>query len=152
MKNLITLVKMPLKEKLNLKSLEREKISAFKLLTDIVFALIKFAVITGVFVVLLFLINYLGVFNVVQRTPTPVMSIAFGVLFITSVFSCTAGLTKAIYFSRDNAILLTLPCKPVQVFLSKLIIFFAFELKRNFNFMVPLFVAFYILHGYSVGA
>ena len=152
MKNLITLVKMQLKEKLNLKSLEREKISAFKLLTDIVFAIIKFAVITGVFVVLLFLINYLGVFNVVQRTPTPVMSIAFGVLFITSVFSCTAGLTKAIYFSRDNAILLTLPCKPVQVFLSKLIIFFAFELKRNFNFMVPLFVAFYILHGYSVGA
>ena len=152
MKNLITLVKMQLKEKLNLKSLEREKISAFKLLTDIVFALIKFAVITGVFVVLLFLINYLGVFNVVQRTPTPVMSIAFGVLFITSVFSCTAGLTRAIYFSRDNAILLTLPCKPVQVFLSKLIIFFAFELKRNFNFMVPLFVAFYILHGYSVGA
>lgn len=143
---------MQLKEKLNLKSLEREKISAFKLLTDIVFALIKFAVITGVFVVLLFLINYLGVFNVVQRTPTPVMSIAFGVLFITSVFSCTAGLTRAIYFSRDNAILLTLPCKPVQVFLSKLIIFFAFELKRNFNFMVPLFVAFYILHGYSVGA
>ncbi|MBR4836251.1 MAG: hypothetical protein IKU99_04485 [Clostridia bacterium] len=152
MENLITLVKMQLKEKLNLKSLEREKISAFKLLTDIVFAIIKFAVITGVFVVLLFLINYLGVFNVVQRTPTPVMSIAFGVLFITSVFSCTAGLTKAIYFSRDNAILLTLPCKPVQVFLSKLIIFFAFELKRNFNFMVPLFVAFYILHGYSVGA
>ncbi|MBQ8414229.1 MAG: hypothetical protein IJX58_03165 [Clostridia bacterium] len=150
MKNLITLVKMQLKEKLNLKSLELGSINPFKLLTSVVFAILKFAVVTAVFAVVLSLINFLGVFNLVQRTPTTVMSIAFGIMLIASVISCTAGLTKAIYFSRDNAILLTLPCKPVQVFLSKLIIFFAFELKRNFNFMIPLFVAFYILHGYPI--
>ena len=150
MKNLITLVKMQLKEKLNLKSLELGSIKPFKLLTSVIFAILKFAVVTAVFAVVLSLINFLGVFNLVQRTPTTVMSIAFGIMLIASVISCTAGLTKAIYFSRDNAILLTLPCKPVQVFLSKLIIFFAFELKRNFNFMIPLFVAFYILHGYPI--
>lgn len=152
MKNLVTLVKMQLKEKLNLKSLELEGINPFKMLVSVVFALLKFAIVTAVFAVILFLINYLGVFNLVQRTPTTVMSIVFGVMLIASVISCTSGLTKAIYFSRDNAILLTLPCKPIQVFLSKLIIFFAFELKRSFNFMVPLFVAFFILHGYSLGA
>ncbi|MBO7197045.1 MAG: hypothetical protein J6V80_06990 [Clostridia bacterium] len=149
MKNLITLVKMQLKEKLNLKSLELEGINPFKLLTSVIFSLLKFAVVTGAFVVVLFLINYLGVFNYVQRTPTTLMSVAFGVLLISSIVSCTVGLTQAMYFARDNAILLTLPCKPVQVFLSKLIIFFAFELKRNFNFMIPLFVAFFILHQYS---
>lgn len=148
MKNLITLVKMQLKEKLNLKALEREKISPFQLFVNIVFALLKFAVITAVLAVLLYLVNYLGIFSSVQRTPTTVMSIAFGVMLIASIVSCTAGLTKAIYFSRDNAILLTLPCKPIQVFLSKLIIFFAFELKRNFGFIIPLFFAYYILHGY----
>ena len=152
MNNLITLVKMQLKEKLNLKAVKSEGFSAFKLLVTVFFALLKFAVITAIFVVMLFLINYLGIFNLVQRTPTTVMSIVFGIMLIASIISCTAGLTKAIYFSRDNAILLTLPCRPIQVFLSKLIIFFAYELKRNFNFMIPLFVAFFILHGYSVGA
>ena len=152
MNNLITLVKMQLKEKLNLKAKKSEGISAFRLLVTVLFAVLKFAVITAIFVVMLFLINYLGIFNLVQRTPTTVMSIVFGVMLIASIISCTAGLTKAIYFSRDNAILLTLPCRPIQVFLSKLIIFFAYELKRNFNFMIPLFVAFFILHGYSFGA
>lgn len=152
MNNLITLVKMQLKEKLNLKAKKAEGISAFRLLVTVLFAVLKFAVITAIFVVMLFLINYLGIFNLVQRTPTTVMSIVFGVMLIASIISCTAGLTKAIYFSRDNAILLTLPCRPIQVFLSKLIIFFAYELKRNFNFMIPLFVAFFILHGYSFGA
>lgn len=152
MKNLITLVKMQLKEKLNLKGLENEKISAFKLLSSIVFALTKFAVVTGIFSVLLILINMIGLFSLVNRTPTSVMSIIFYVMLIASTFSCTLGLTKAMYFSNDNAILLTLPCKPIQVYLSKLIIFFAFELKRNFSFMVPIFVAYYIIHGYPIGA
>ena len=150
MKNLITLVKMQLKEKLNLKRLELEGINIFQTAVSVLAALLKFAVVTAVFVGLLFLVNYLGVFSFVSRTPTSVMSIAFGIMLIASTFSCTLGLTKAMYFSRDNAILLTLPCKPIQVYLSKLIIFFAYELKRNFSFMVPLFVAYYILHGYPV--
>jgi len=54
------------------------------------------------------------------------------------------------YYSKDNAILLTLPCSPTQVYLSKLIIFFLFEMKRSFEFLVPLFVAYYITHGYGV--
>ncbi|MBQ2773387.1 MAG: hypothetical protein IJF45_03460 [Clostridia bacterium] len=45
--------------------------------------------------------------------------------------------------------LLTLPCKPIQVYLSKLIIFFIFELLRNFSFVVPLFTAYFITHGYA---
>ena len=152
MKNLITLVKMQLKEKLNLKGLKNDGINPFELFVSIVFSLLKFAVVTGVFAVILFLINYLKIFSVVERTPTTLMSIVFGVMLIASIISCTFGLTKSIYFSRDNAILLTLPCKPVQVLVSKLIIFFAFELKRNFNFMVPLFFAFYLINNYPIGA
>ena len=153
MKNLITLVKMQLKEKLDFKALDIKKINAFQLLVSIVAAIVKFAVITAVFAVLIFLFNKLGIFSGgVQHTPTALMSIIFGIMLIASVISCTAGLTKSIYFSRDNAILLTLPCKPIQVLLSKFIIFFFFELKRSFNFMVPLFVAFYIINGYPVGA
>ena len=141
---------MQLKEKLNFKRLEVEGVNPFQVLVSIVAAVLKFAVVTAVFAVILLLINYLGVFSAVQRTPTSLMSIVFGVMLIASVVSCTAGLTKSLYFSNDNSILLTLPCKPFQVLLSKLIIFFAFELKRSFSFMLPLFVAFYIIHGYPV--
>ena len=150
MKNLITLVKMQLKEKLNFKRLKVEGVSAFNVLVSTVGAVLKFALIVAVFVVILFAVNYLGIFSYNNTTPTTVMSIAFAIMMIASLLSCTISLTKSMYYSRDNAILLTLPCKPIQVFLSKLIIFFAFELKRAFEFIVPLFVAFYILHGYPL--
>ena len=152
MKNLITLVKMQLKEKLNLKNLEYEKISVFNTAVSILAAILKFAAVTAVFAGILFLVNYIGLFSLVKRVPASVMSIAFWIMLIASCISCTLGLTKAMYFSRDNAILLTLPCKPIQVYLSKLIIFFAYELKRNFSFMVPLFIAYFILNGYPFGA
>lgn len=150
MKNLITLVKMQLKEKLNFKRLKVEGVSAFNILVSIVGAVLKFALITALFAVIIFVINYLGLFG--SMVPDTVMSIAFAVLMVASLISCTVGLTNSMYYSRDNAILLTLPCQPVQVFLSKLIIFFAYELKRSFNFIVPLFFAYFIIRKYPIGA
>lgn len=150
MKNLVTLVKMQLKEKLNFKRIEVEGVSAFNIIVSVVSAILKFALVTAVFVAILFAVNYLGIFSYNNTTPPAVMSIAFAIMMVASLVSCTVSLTNSMYYSRDNAILLTLPCKPIQVFLSKLIIFFAYELKRSFEFIVPLFVAFYILHGYPL--
>ena len=70
-------------------------------------------------------------------------------MLLLSVVSCAIGLTKSMYYSRDNAVLLTLPCKPLEVYLSKLVIFFFFELKRNISFLVPLFLAYFFSHGYG---
>lgn len=148
MKNLVTLVKMQLKEKLNFKRLQVDGVNAFTILTSIVGAVLKFALVTAIFALILFAANFLGLFSFDKTTPTTVMSIAFAVMMAASLVSCTVNLTNSMYYSRDNAILLTLPCRPVQVFLSKLIIFYAYELKRSFEFILPLFVAFYILHGY----
>lgn len=150
MKNLFTLVKMQLKEKLNFKRLEVEGVSPFKILVSIVSAILKFALVTGLFAVILFIANFLGLFSFDKTTPTTVMSIAFAIMMAASLISCTINLTNSMYYSRDNAILLTLPCRPSQVFLSKLIIFYAYELKRSFEFMVPLFIAYFILHGYPI--
>lgn len=150
MKKIGTLVKMQLKEKLNFKRLELEGISLFHIAVSSLAKLLKFASVTAVVAVLLFFINRLGVFSLVSTTPTSVMSILFGILLVLSIISCTAGLTKAIYFSRDNAILLVLPNTPIEVYLSKLIIFFVFELKRTFGFMYPVFVGYFIIHGYPI--
>ncbi len=150
MKKLSTLVKMQLKEKLNFKRLELKDISLFHIAVSTLAKLLKFAMVTAVVAVLLFFVNRLGVFSLVSTTPTSVMSILFGILLLLSIISCTSGLTKAMYFSRDNTILLVLPNTPLEVYLSKLIIFFVFELKRTFGFMFPVFVGYFIIHNYPL--
>lgn len=149
MKNLFTLVKMQLKEKLNIKKIKMDGKNFFNIAVSILGEMLKFAIITALCGVVIFAVQILNLFSLTGIVPASVMSILFSIMLVLSVFSCTVGLTKAMYFSRDNAILLTLPCKPIQVYLSKLIIFAIFEFKKSFSFVVPLFVAYFITHGYE---
>ena len=150
MKSLAILVKMQLKEQLNIKRYKVEKIKFFHVLVSVVGALIKFALVTGLCVAFLLVAKMLGLFAFTGRPiPDTVMSVVFSVMLATSVVSCTVGLTKSMYYARDNAVLLTLPCPSIQVYLSKLIIFFMFEMKRNLSFLVPMFIAYYATHGYE---
>ena len=151
MRNLIILVKMQLKEQLNFQRLELKNINLFHVLVSTLAAILKFAFVVVLCVFALGMVKDLNVFSLTKYVPTSVISFLFAVMLAASVFSCTIGLTKSLYYSRDNAILLTLPCIPLQVFLSKLIIFFVFELKRNLSFIVPLFLAYFYTHGYAVG-
>ena len=151
MKSLSILVKMQLKEQLNTKKHSGEKRKIFPVLLAVVGAILKFAMVTGLCIAFLFVSETLGLFAISgQVIPPAVISLVFSVMLVMSAISCTAGLTKSMYYARDNAVLLTLPCPSIQVYLSKLIIFFLFEMKRNLSFLVPLFVAYYIYTtGYS---
>ena len=149
MKNLIILVKMQLKEKLNFKRLDLKDIGLFHILLSVLVAVLKFAFVTVLCAAFLIVAKFLGLFSLTGTVPSSVISIIFSVMLLASIVSCTAGLTKAMYYSRDNTVLLTLPCRPIQVYLSKLIIFFIFEIKRNFGFMVPLFIAYFYTHNYD---
>ncbi len=151
MRNLLILVKMQLKEQLNFQRLELKHINWFHILVATLAAILKFAFVLVLCVLALTLVKMLSVFSLTQYVPTSVISLLFMVMLAASVFSCTVGLTKSLYYSRDNAILLTLPCIPLQVYLSKLIVFFVFELKRNLSFIVPLFMAYFYTHGYAFG-
>ena len=150
MKNLVILVKMQLKEQLNFKRLEVENVKIFHVLLSILGTLLKFAMVTVLCGAFLIVSRMLGLFSVGNLpVPDSVISLVFSVMLLTSVFSCMVGLTRSMYYARDNAVLLTLPCLPIQVYLSKLIIFFIFEIKRNFSFIVPLFLAYYIIRSYA---
>lgn len=151
MKNLMILVKMQLKEQLNFKRLEVENVKVFNIIASIVGAILKFALVTALCAVFLIISKLIGLFSIANLpVPTSVISIVFSVMLGVSMISCVVGLTKSMYYAKDNAVLLTLPCLPIQVYLSKLIIFFIFEIKRNFSFIVPLFVAYYVTHSYPV--
>lgn len=149
MKNLIILVKMQVKEQMNFKRLSLDGISPFKIFLSILGALLKFALVTALCVAFLWVSNYLQLFSFTNRVPTEVISVIFAVMLAASLISCTVGLTKALYFAHDNAVLLTFPCRPIQVYLSKLVIFFVNELRRNFTFVVPLFVAYFVINKYK---
>lgn len=150
MKNLMILVKMQLKEQLNFKRLEVENVKKFHIFVSIFGAILKFLLVTALCVVFLLVAKLIGLFSFANLpVPTTVISFVFTLMLFLSICSCVIGLTKSIYYARDNAVLLTLPCLPIHVYLSKLIIFFIFEIKRNFSFIIPLFIAYYATHGYS---
>ena len=150
MNNLITLVKMQLAEKLDLKGKKRKGGRVFRIALAILMPALKFALVTAMCALVIMVASKLNIFSIYGNVPSEVISLVFLVMLATSIVSCTAGLTKSMYYSRDNAILLTLPCSPMQVYLSKLAIFFIFEMKRNFGFIVPLFVAYYITHSFPI--
>lgn len=149
MKNLMILVKMQLKERLNLKRFNVKDIGAFHIALYALSAILKFALVTVLCGVIIFVAKFLGLFSLTKTVPSSVISIIFSLMLLTSMISCTVGLTKAMYYSRDNMVLLTFPCRPIQVYLSKLIVFFIFEVKRNFGFIVPLFIAYFYTHSYA---
>ncbi len=152
MSTLITLVKMQLREKLNLKTFSTSKSDLFNLLLNAAVAVLKIAFITVICYAFILLAKIFSLFQYIGVVPQSVMSFVFIVMLIASTFGCTIGLTKALYYSRDNAVLLTLPAVPMQIFLSKIIIFYIFELKRSLSFIVPMFLAYYFCHGYSVAS
>ena len=153
MRSLYILVMMQLKEQMNIKRLKTENVKAFQILLSVLGSVLKFALVTGLCVAFLLISKILGLFSF-QGLPVPdtVISLVFSVMLLLSVISCTVGLTKSMYYARDNAVLLTLPCPSLHVYLSKLIIFFIFEIKRNLSFLVPMFIAYFITHGYTFGA
>ena len=151
MKNLMILVKMQLKERLNFKRLDVENVNVFHIVVSILGAILKFALVFVLCAAFLLVATNLNLFAV-NSVPSTVISLVFSLMMLLSIFSCVVGLTKSMYYARDNAVLLTLPALPIQVYLSKLVIFFIFELKRNFSFMVPLFLAYFYTHGYKFGA
>ena len=151
MRNLSILIRMQLKEKLNFKRKGLKNTSVFDIIFSVVLTVLKFALVTAMCIAFIFAARLTNLFAYSGGTvPPEIMSILFTVMLILSIISCTGGLTKALYYSRDNAVLLTLPATPTEVYLSKFFIFFVFELKRSISFIIPMFLAYFAMHGYSV--
>lgn len=146
-RTLKTLVSMQLKEKLNLKG--RNKFSK-RVAFGMIFSILKFALIVGLCFVFLFISRMLQLFSLTGILPTSIITVVFTIMLIISIVSTTMSLTKSMYYSFDNPVLLTFPCKASEVYLSKLIVYYIYELIRNFSFMVPMFIAFGIISKFSL--
>ncbi len=143
-----TLTVMQLKEKMDVSYLRNKKDTIF----HVAFFLIQFAAITAICWLLFWLVELLKVFDAFKgKVPVSVLTTVMTVMMLLSVLFMTVGLVKSLYLSKDNLVLLTFPATPSLVFLSKLLVYYVYELRKNFLFLVPFFCAFGIFLGYNVG-
>lgn len=144
--SLKTLVAMQLKEKMDFSYLKSKRQTIFK----VVWFVLGFAAITALIALVLYFVKLLKLFSLVADIPTSVISIVFFVMLLLSIVTDTVGLMRALYFSRDNTVLLTLPAPPALVFFSKLAVYYLYEIKKNFLFTIPLFLAYGIVKGMPI--
>ena len=137
-----SLVLLQLKDKLNFSSLNSLKKKIFRVL----FWVIKLALITGSVYLGFYVLSVLRLFSLLPGIPLELFTIIFSVMITLSVFVVTGGLTGSLYFAKDNFVLLSLPVSKVQVFLSKLVVYFIYEFIRNLTFLMPVIIAYFIIN------
>ena len=102
---LVTLVKMQLKEKMDVSYMRSKR----KLVFKATWLFIEFAAITAIIAVIFHFIKLLSLFSLTHDIPVSVISLVFGVMLLLSLVTDTVGLMKSLYFSKDNTVLLTFP-------------------------------------------
>ena len=132
MKHLKSLVAMQLRDKVDLSWLKNKK----EAIRTIIFSLLKFIVVTAIVYILLNLCNVLGIFSF-DESPS-VVTLILTISLTLSLISCTLELMKNLYFSEDNKVLITLPVDTNKIFVSKIIVYFIYELKKSLSFTIPI--------------
>ena len=137
LRDFMTLVAMQLKEHLSF-SFKADKKGA---LTKIILFAILLIGVTAIIAVVFWLLGYL---NIVGNgiIPVPLFNVLLYFVVLLNIFSCLHKLTKSLYFSEDNQVLLSYPVNSGVIFLSKLVVFYILELVKSFAFLVPLFLAY----------
>ena len=143
MKYLKALVMMQLKDKLDFTFLN----STQKTISKIVFSVLKFAIVVGI-AYLVFML--LSTFVFIGKVPYEILVCVFAIIFFLSVVSSMIGLMKNLYFSDDNKVLITFPVNSNIIFVSKLIIYYVFELKRSLFLTIPIFLGYELFSGLGV--
>ena len=143
LKKLKTLVMMQLRDKLDLSFVRSIRSTIIK----VGLAIIKLVAIVALFYVLFMVCNMLSVFRPTGYIPDTVVNVLFTLIQMMSIITCTVGLTQTLYMTADNRVLLTLPVSSTQVYVSKLILYYIFELKKNITLTLPLFVAYGMING-----
>ena len=141
MSKLKTLFLMQIKEKIDFSFLKSKKQITFK----VIFSILGFVVITALAYVVLFLCQFLNLFSALNKTPISVMAVIFTIIFLLNLLTSMVGLSKTLYYSKDNQILITYPVSANELFLSKMLVYYIYEAKKNFSFIIPIFFAYGII-------
>ncbi|MFI3229618.1 MAG: hypothetical protein R3Y23_05595 [Bacillota bacterium] len=146
MKGLSTLIAMQLKDKLDFSFAKSFKVTAYKLL----FAVIKYAVITIAIYYAFNVLSMLRLVSLLSGIPQSAMNVLFTAMVGLSTIVATVAVMNSMYFTKDNALLLTLPVSQTTVFTSKLIVFYIYELIRNSSYILPVLIAYGMVNAFPI--
>lgn len=142
---LSVLVRMQLKEKWNLSVLKDKK----KLFVKTVLLILQIVAVASVAYLAFYFCKFINLFSALNQIPIGVMAVIFAIMTLFNLISSLIDLTKSLYFSRDNLVLVTNPVSADTLFLSKLLVYYFDSVKKNFTFTVPVFLAYGISSGLS---
>lgn len=141
-RNIRTLFAMQMKDKIDFSFAKSTKQTIFK----VVLSCLKFFVFTAIIYLAFYVMSFFRLVHTMSGIPQSVLTVIFTVLLSLSILVATLSIMKSLYFSKDNALLLTMPVKRGVVFTSKLMVFYVYELLKNINFILPLFVAYGLIN------
>ncbi|MFA7110109.1 MAG: hypothetical protein WC160_01145 [Bacilli bacterium] len=141
MNDIKTLIMMQLKDKLDLGFIKDKA----QLIRKIVFFALRFIIVAGLAFVLFFLSSYLKIFHNSPYIPTSVMTMVLTFILGVSTFTCTIELIKSLYMAEDNQMLITYPISANRIFLSKIVVYYIYEIYKNVTFTLPIFLAYGLL-------
>ncbi len=101
----------------------------------VVFFALKFLLIGGGVFGLLALLNSLMI--IYKSEVVNFYIVFFSLMFVLNIISITIGLTKSLYFADDNKVLVTLPVNSSALFFSKIIVYWFFQIKKDFDILIP---------------
>ena len=140
------LVMMQLKDKIDMSFLKSKK----KILFKVVYSLFLFLGLSAFIFLLFKAVVILGIFSFLQILNFRVYLVLMTIIFALSFMSCLVNITKTLYFSKDNQVLLTLPVGNGLLFSSKLIVCFLYELIKNLLYILPFFFAYGLVMGLPI--
>ena len=139
MKQLLRLTLFQLKDKLDFSWIKSKK----ALIQKIVFGVLRFVIVAALTFAVLFLLSFIEFIKKYQST-LPLFTVFITLVIFLNLCSSTLNLMKSLYSSDDNKVLITLPVTPNQLFFSKIVVYYIFELKKSLDILVPGIVGFLI--------
>ncbi len=143
MKHLKALVLMQLKDKIDLGFLRTKK----ALIRKIIFTVLKFAIVLAATYLIRFILQFMVDGSDTPQIMMTVLTFLIGISFLT----CTVGLVKSLYFADDNRVLITMPVEGSWIFVSKMIVYYLYELAREYMLIVPIVLGLGIYNFASFG-
>lgn len=145
LKQLKTLVMLQIKDKIDLSFLKSKRKTLFKT----IYSILLFAGITAIIYLLFSLVVSFGIFSFYKTFNFRAFLVLMTVLLVLAFFSCLINVTKTLYFSKDNPVLMTMPASNSVIFSSKLVVCLIYELIKNVSYILPFLIAYGLVMGLS---
>ncbi len=131
MNHLKALVLMQLKDKIDFSFTHTKK----TLIRKIIFTILRFAVVAA----LAYIVSMVLELFIFYASDLPnVMTFVLTFLLLATTLTCTIGLVKSLYFAADNRVLITMPVGNAWIFISKIVVYYLYELLRQYMFIFPI--------------